>query len=428
MKKSKYFVKARVSKGNVFYSSVKNSYTILNNRLSDVFENNDINYIQQYEKALFEQLCESGLIIDDEKDELKNAHFSRMLSRMDRSTYQVSVNTTLDCNLDCWYCHENKIKGTKITNEVIELVEKNIKATYDCNPYKELKLSFFGGEPLLNINSVKSLIELTSEFCRERKIELLLDFTTNGTLISKSFLTFLGKYRVIFQITLDGSSVRHDAIRKTNNGKGTYEKIISNMHLILENIENSYLWVRFNYDDESIHDLPKILDKIDGFNRKKCSLIIRKVWQVDHEKISKETILSTLFLILKQGFLVDYYTLPHNIPCFAERLNQVLINYDGKVFKCSTRDDFNDENAEGTFYESGLIKWDFDRLAKKMVFFGDDTCYECKLYPACFGRCSEKHLQNKDGFECVLKNLNLNIEELVLFNLKLKQLQQKLYV
>lgn len=67
--------------------------------------------------------------------------------QFDASMYQVMVNTTLDCNLNCWYCYENRIAGSFLKSEVIEAIKKNIEQEYIKTSYRILKLSFFGGEP-----------------------------------------------------------------------------------------------------------------------------------------------------------------------------------------------------------------------------------------------------------------------------------------
>lgn len=38
--------------------------------------------------------------------------------------YNVVVNTTLDCNLSCWYCYENRIVGSKLSSGVIEAIKR----------------------------------------------------------------------------------------------------------------------------------------------------------------------------------------------------------------------------------------------------------------------------------------------------------------
>lgn len=56
--------------------------------------------------------------------------------------YNVVVNTTLDCNLSCWYCYENRIAGSKLSSGVIEAIKKNIYLHYETTKFKTLKLSF----------------------------------------------------------------------------------------------------------------------------------------------------------------------------------------------------------------------------------------------------------------------------------------------
>lgn len=98
--------------------------------------------------------------------------------------YNVVVNTTLDCNLSCWYCYENRIVGSKLSSGVIEAIKKNIYLHYETTKFKTLKLSFFGGEPFLYFDGIKQLLDYSNVFCSERSIELIADFTTNSTLIT----------------------------------------------------------------------------------------------------------------------------------------------------------------------------------------------------------------------------------------------------
>lgn len=47
---------------------------------------------------------------------------------------------------------------------------------------------------------------------------------------------------------------------------------------------------------------------------------------------------------------------------FCRKKNQVLFNYDGKIFKCTTISKFNDENALGKLdMISGKIHWNEEK-------------------------------------------------------------------
>ena len=96
------------------------------------------------------------------------------------------------------------------------------------------------------------------------------------------------------------------------------------------------------------------------------------------------------------GFGVDYYT--QGKLCFAERMNEAVINYDGKVFKCTTISDFNSEYSYGNLdLESGQIVWNVPKLAKDYNTFSPDVaclagCILCVTAHAPIGSMRETQL------------------------------------
>ncbi len=141
----------------------------------------------------------NGFIVPDDFDELSFAEMSRHFEQYDRTLYHVIINPTLDCNLSCWYCYEKRKKGSKMKGDVIEGIKKMICHHYECMPFKCLKLSFFGGEPFVQYNVIRELIDFSKSFCDKKEIALLLDFTTNGTLITNSEIENYHLSRVSFR-------------------------------------------------------------------------------------------------------------------------------------------------------------------------------------------------------------------------------------
>lgn len=60
-----------------------------------------------------------------------------------------------------------------------------------CSNFKTLKISFFGGEPFLNFEGIRKILDFARTFCKTRDVVLLADFTTNATLIRKEHLEYL---------------------------------------------------------------------------------------------------------------------------------------------------------------------------------------------------------------------------------------------
>ena len=80
--------------------------------------------------------------------------------------------------------------------------------------------------------------------------------------------------------------------------------------------------------------------------------------------------------------------------CYADLLQQAVINYDGKVFKCTARD-FSTHKADGVLQSNGEIEWDKSIICKGLgnATFENEFCISCELLPACMGPCSQKMIE-----------------------------------
>lgn len=410
------------------YNSFSNSFLILEKSKHDMLLEKQPYEIEIIDPILYKLLVDNEFIVDDDVDELAIVEFRRISKKLDSTLYNVVVNTTLDCNLNCWYCYENKHENSVLNGDVIELVKKNIKGKYLEAPYKVLMVSFFGGEPLLNIDAIKNILLFCRELCDSKGVELIADFTTNLTLLTDDLVCFLSDYKCRFQVTFDGDEKRHNKVRfYRSDEKGTYETILNNLYKIQEKILDSKVWVRVNFDNHTLMNFDNILRDISHLDRKRFYLIIRKVWQLNADKITKEYVLNALDSALKQGFYIDNYSLPRTYLCFAERFNEVLINYDGKVFKCSTYESFDDSNIEGTIdRETGAIHWNIPKLAKKIMRKTPERCVQCKLFPACLGPCSRKCKSEIDSFNCMIDSTVLSMEEFIMYNFRLALVRKQL--
>ena len=164
-----------------------------------------------------------------------------------------------------------------------------------------------------------------------------MDFTTNATLITGKMVDYLSKYRCCFQITLDGHEKAHNAIKKSNSqNMNSYRRTLDSLRMLNERVPDLWLAVRINFDNQTLKDIDKIIADISFLDRRKCYIIVKKIWQVDRKDIEKEELLEVIQKLLDNDFLPDYYVMPKGGVCFAERDNQVLFNYDGNIFKCSS--------------------------------------------------------------------------------------------
>ncbi len=425
MKKNIYQIYTQISNDLfLYYNSFSNKYLLLNKRNHDLYQKNDADKLLIANSQLYYKLNDSGFIIENNVDEKNVVNFRRLSSIMDTSIYHIVINVTLDCNLHCWYCYEEKFKGSDLKNEVSSAIKKNIVEHYHSFPFSKLKISFFGGEPFLNTTAIQDILIFSKEFCQKKEIALIADFTTNATLIKEHDIHFLKDYLCTFQITLDGDKDKHNKV-KYIKGIDTYKQTIKNIYRISSEIPNSKIWIRINFDAVTLEKIDEILAELDNLDRKRTFLILRKVWQKSPTDINTATLLTAIQKIFDKRFFVDCYALSLGRICFAERINQVLFNYDGKIFKCSTLPSFDEKNSMGVInLGTGKIQWDVNKISQIIKSVPNNKCDKCKLYPSCVGLCHKNLLKNID-LRCVYEEMNMNLQEFLMYNFKVNYLNEK---
>ncbi len=143
---------------------------------------------------------------------------------------------TEDCNLRCKYCYENVSRcdssymsfdtAKKTVDFLIENALKHGK--------KKIEITFFGGEPLLNLDVMIKFFHYAVDKAGQYNIRLFFSIITNGTIYNKQFEEFILEwYRIIksasIQISVDGIPEVQDKNRITKNGKPTSEIVLENI-------------------------------------------------------------------------------------------------------------------------------------------------------------------------------------------------------
>ena len=142
------------------------------------------------------------------------------------------VCPTLACNFDCPYCFENHGAG-KMTPEVQDDVVALAKRMMEACGAKDLKITWFGGEPLLATDVIESLSERLIALVDERGGSYDAGIITNGYLLTQDVADMLARMRIsMLQVTLDGLAPSHNATRPLAGGGPTFERIVSNLRNI----------------------------------------------------------------------------------------------------------------------------------------------------------------------------------------------------
>ena len=329
------------------------------------------------------------------------------------------------CRLHCRWCHnpESQAVGTVSMKQVRKLGDREFeeirKVGYGISVDELVEeiakdavffeesgggVTFSGGEPLLQKNIVFSLIESIYELSKIHGFYLATSFTTNGTLIDKDFVAKLSPYEPSFQITLDGWQNIHDKVRKYKvNGNGTYSQILSAIKLIQQDSPKSEILVRINVSNRTLDSLTNIANELAEIKQNNnLKIMVSKVWQVNAEKLDEKKILDFVLQCQTNKIQCSYLaTSKYTYGCYADNYNQVVINYDGNIYKCTART-FSSENSYGLITSEGQLEWNEMKLQDRLNLELPSRCQICNFLPACPKPCSQKLLEKGENLPCIL--------------------------
>ena len=109
--------------------------------------------------------------------------------------YTITLEVNQICNLRCDYCYLGEKTNQKMTEETahkgLEIAFLNVEKHRD----RRLWVDFVGGEAFLSFQLLQNLVEYIEREAKKRNVTVSYSVTTNGTIIDKSILDWLAKYR-----------------------------------------------------------------------------------------------------------------------------------------------------------------------------------------------------------------------------------------
>ncbi len=161
----------------------------------------------------------------------------------------ICLHVAHDCNLACKYCFAGKgeydgpkgLMSFETGKRALDfLIEKS-------GTRKNLEVDFFGGEPLLNWDVCKKLVEYGRSKEKEYNKNFRFTVTTNGVLLNDEIMEFCNKEMGNVVLSLDGRKETHDRLRTCRNGKGSYDLIIDNFKKFAESRNQQDYYMRGTY-------------------------------------------------------------------------------------------------------------------------------------------------------------------------------------
>ncbi len=175
-----------------------------------------------------------------------------------------------DCNLACQYCfaEEGEYHGRRALMSY-EVGKKALDFLIaNSGNRRNLEVDFFGGEPLMNWDVVKQLVQYGRE--QEKKHNKLFRFTltTNGVLLNDEVMEFCNKEMANVVLSLDGRKEVHDRMRPFRGGKGSYDLIVPKFQKFADSRGQEKYYVRGTFTRNNLDFAADVLHYADlGFKQ-----------------------------------------------------------------------------------------------------------------------------------------------------------------
>ena len=276
---------------------------------------------------------------------------------VNRAIKKLTLQVTQDCNFICRYClftKDNNIKRThKKNNMSWDIAKNSIDFLWEHSvDVSEVSIAFYGGEPLLNYELIKKVIEYSVQKFEIKNIKF--NMTINGSIMTDEMIDFFAKNNASITISLDGPKEVQNQHRKFYaNGFNTFDVVWNNVQRIKTRQPEWF--------DKCIYFHPVMLPgedpnaifnffQINGIAPQKISVVNSNLEGVDYIKyndISEKTDSRKENNYAKQfinrnfaEFEKIYYNkseIPsiwhHNGPCVPGK-TKIFVDVNGKIFPC----------------------------------------------------------------------------------------------
>ena len=167
-----------------------------------------------------------------------------------------------DCNLACQYCfaEEGEYHGRRALMS-FEVGKKALDfLVANSGNRRNLEVDFFGGEPLMNWDVVKQLVEYGRSLEEPNNKKFRFTLTTNGILLNDEVEEFCNREMSNVVLSLDGRREINDKMRPSRNGKSSYDVIVPKFQKLAESRNQMNYYVRgtftrnnLDFSEDALH-------------------------------------------------------------------------------------------------------------------------------------------------------------------------------
>ncbi|MCI9052259.1 MAG: thioether cross-link-forming SCIFF peptide maturase [Lachnospiraceae bacterium] len=312
-----------------------------------------------------------------------------------------------DCNLACKYCfaEEGEYHGRRALMS-FEVGKKALDFLIEnSGNRRNLEVDFFGGEPLMNWEVVKQLVEYGRSKEKEHNKNFRFTLTTNGVLLNDEIMEFLNKEMSNVVLSLDGRKEVNDMMRPFRNGKGSYDMIVPKFQKFAQKRGQKDYYIRGTFTRNNLDFSKDVIEFADlGFKQMSIEPVVASeeesyaiqkedIPQIceEYDKLAKEYIKRK-----KEGRGFEFFHFMIDLeqgPCVAKRLSgcgsgteYLAVTPWGDLYPCHQfvgEEEFLLGNVE-----EGITNTNMRDEFKLCNVYAKEKCKDCFARFYCSGGCA----------------------------------------
>ena len=228
-------------------------------RVSDV----TVNALDGNARDAFDLLWDNGFLVQDRAADRQALDRCLGEVKSDTAELHVTLLTALQCNFACDYCFQGdhgdyNERADRMSLETAGRTVAWMTRELDRVKPGKLVLTFFGGEPLLNLPVMYDVADRMWQATQDRQVPMYVNIITNGLLLTPAVVDRMLPFGLNgVKITLDGDRDTHNRMRPLRGGQGTFDRIVENIRQVAGRCR---IAVGGNFDESSVDSYPALLE------------------------------------------------------------------------------------------------------------------------------------------------------------------------
>lgn len=198
----------------------------------------------------------------------------------------LSLQVTDACNLACSYCYffdkAPVAMSRKTVDQALDLLDRE-----SSDASSGWHVNLFGGEPTLRLDLVRYICSETRSRASAAGKTASFSMTTNGTRFDERVLDLTTEYQISTMLSIDGNQQAHDQFRKYRSGRGSYEKIMTNLEWLKR---APHFKVRLTISPLTLEHLADSVDDLINLEIRSIatSPVVEETWTAAHLELFAE--------------------------------------------------------------------------------------------------------------------------------------------